>query len=178
VKGGTASAATGRSSRHAARGGLRLRHRADGPATSGRPARPGLTPASLLSSPGAMPPPQRCGLPLRSRVCAPFNLRCPLFLKDARFLISPYLLLKTTLHSHSGRAVSPVWRIRSAERREEARMRPQDAGARRFGTGMSRYRRSVRLTSEVKAPRAAWRENQPDRRNSQAARAQHSKMLN
>ena len=48
-------------------------------------------------------------------------------------------------------------------------MRPQDAGARRYGTGTSRYRRSVRLTSEVKAPRAAWREDQPDRGDSQAA---------
>ena len=62
-------------------------------------------------------------------------------------------------------------------------MRPQDAGARRYGTGTSRYRRSVRLTSEVKAPRAARREDQPERRNSPAARAQHStaqhnKMLN
>ncbi len=48
-------------------------------------------------------------------------------------------------------------------------MCPQDAGARRLGTGTSRYRRSVRLVSEVKAPRKAWRENQPDRGNRQAA---------
>ncbi len=122
---------------------------------------------SLLSSPGTMASPQRCGCPCAAAEAAPFNCFIAFSLKISRCceVRSWWVPLafdfsgNTKVREQAGSA--PERAIRSAERREEARIRPHGRG-RKSQPGQDGPSVAVRPADERSEGTAKRREDRPN----------------